>query len=93
MKVTSIDMRIEEDDFDLYEQELTRCGWEKVKNQPIFRKIYGDTEVEVKETIPRFSGDVYFTVSARNKRGIDPRELHRILDELNQADITIDQED
>ncbi|MFC4076692.1 hypothetical protein [Salinithrix halophila] len=90
MKVTSVLLNIKEEDFDLYEEELTAMGWKKVGNQPVFRKAYGETEVEVKEHIPTFSAEVYLTVSARNSEGITIESIHDILRELKEADKTPD---
>ncbi|SMO49821.1 hypothetical protein [Melghirimyces algeriensis] len=90
MKVTSVLLNIKEDDYDLYEEELTRLGWTKVGDQAVFRKTYGDTEVEVKEHIPTFSADVYLTVSARNEKGITFESINQILQELRDADNTPD---
>ena len=83
-------MNIHEQDFDLYEEELEKLGWKKIGGQPVFRKRYGDTEVEVKEYIPTFSGEVYFLVSARNEKGISLESISAILKELQQADKTKD---
>jgi len=90
LKVTRIHLNIHEQDFEPYEEELVRLGWKKIGNQPVFRKTYGDTEVEVKEYIPAFSGEVYFVVSARNENGISFESISAILDELRQADKTKD---
>ncbi|PTX64928.1 hypothetical protein C8P63_101149 [Melghirimyces profundicolus] len=90
MKVTSVLLNIKEEDYDLYEEELTRLGWKKIGDQPVFRKKYGETEVEVKEHIPTFSADVYLTVSARNERGITFESINEILKELREADKTPD---
>ncbi|GGE14898.1 hypothetical protein GCM10011571_15530 [Marinithermofilum abyssi] len=90
MKVTRVQLHIEEEDFDLYEEELMRMGWSKMDSQAVFRKTFGETEVEVKEHIPTFSADLYFTVSARNEKGITMESIHAILDELSRADKTKD---
>ncbi|PTM59435.1 hypothetical protein [Desmospora activa] len=91
MKVTSVFLNIKEEDFELYEEQLTKMGWNKIGGQPIFRKIYAGTEVEVKEHVPTFSADVYLTVSARNSEGITFETIHAILEELRQADKTSDE--
>lgn len=91
MKVTSVLLNIKEEDFELYEDQLTKHGWSKIGGQPIFRKICAGTEVEVKEHIPTFSADVYLTVSARNDEGITFETIHAILEELRQADKTPDE--
>ncbi|OYD07710.1 hypothetical protein [Paludifilum halophilum] len=90
MKVTSVLLNIKEEDFELYEEELIRMGWEKIGDQRVFRKMYGETEVEVKEHIPTFSADVYLTVSARNDKGIKVESIHKIVDALKEADKTPD---
>ncbi|MDR6225002.1 hypothetical protein [Desmospora profundinema] len=91
MKVTSVLLNIKEEDFELYEERLTQMGWNKIGGQPVFRKIHGGTEVEVKEYIPAFSAEVYLTVSARNEEGITFESIHAILDELREADKTPDE--
>lgn len=90
MKVTRVHLNIHEEDFDLYEEELVRRGWKKIGNQPVFRKRYGDTEVEIKEYIPAFSGEIYFVVSARNENGISIQSISSVLKELREADKTED---
>lgn len=90
MKITSVLLNIKEEDFDLYEEELRRLGWKKIGGQPVFRKTYGETEVEVKEHIPTFSADVYLTVTARNENGIHYDNVTKILQELREADKTPD---
>jgi hypothetical protein len=91
MKVTSVLLTVKEKDFELYEEELLKMGWNKIGGQPIFRKAVGETEVEVKEHIPTFSADVSLLVSARNDNGITFETIHAILDELREADKTDDE--
>ncbi|GGA36054.1 hypothetical protein GCM10007416_06160 [Kroppenstedtia guangzhouensis] len=90
MKVTSVLLNIKEEDYDLYEEELARLGWERIGGQAVYRKKYGTTEAEVKEHIPTFSADVYLTVTARNEEGITFDTINQILKELQEADKTAD---
>lgn len=90
MKITSLSLQIEEKDYELYEEELCKCGWQKIGDQHIYRKTFGDTEVELKEHIPTFSSEVTLKVSARNENGIQLEILTQLLQELKNSDRTAD---
>lgn len=90
MKITSIQLRIEEEDYELYEEEMLKNGWSKLGDQHVYRKKFGETEVEVKEHVPTFSPDVTLLVTARNEKGIPFDRLTTMLEELRKLDKTED---
>ncbi|MBO8172611.1 MAG: hypothetical protein H0Z33_12080 [Bacillaceae bacterium] len=91
MKITSMNLRIEEEDFDLYESILGKLGWEHVSNH-VYRKKFGDTEVELREHLPAFSNQLELVVSFHNPNGCNMETLNKLLEELKNADLTPDKE-
>jgi hypothetical protein len=91
MKIVSIQLTIVEKDFELFEEELNQTGWIRDENQRLWRKMFGNTEVELKEHLLAFGPEVTLKVSARNERGIDVPLLSGLLFELERADSTADE--
>lgn len=92
MKITSLSLDIREQDFEVYEEALIEKGWKKVKGQHIYQKTFGETEVEIREHIASFSAEVTLKLTARNDQGIQLDRLIQLLNELEKADRTPDQE-
>jgi hypothetical protein len=90
MKITSLVLDIEEQQFDLYESELLNQGWEKVPGQHVYQKRYGD--MEIRERLASFSGEFTLKLVAHNKKGIAPDRIYALLEELASADKTEDEE-
>lgn len=92
MKITSLSLDIREKDFEEYEETLIQKGWKKVKGQHIYQKTFGETEVEIREHIAAFSAEVTLKLTARNEQGIKLDRIIQLLQELDKADHTPDQE-
>ncbi|RAL25900.1 hypothetical protein [Thermoflavimicrobium daqui] len=90
MKITVLTLQVKEYDYNLLEQHLVKHGWVKVPRQHIYRKKFHGLEVEVKEHLPSFSMDVTLHVSAKNPKGIRLNEICKIVEELEQMDVTPD---
>ncbi|MBD1371197.1 hypothetical protein IC620_02340 [Hazenella sp. IB182357] len=91
MRITSLSLNIKEDDYELYESELCKKGWQKIGGQHVYRKAFQDTEVELKEHVPTFGTEITLKVSARNEDGIELNILSDLLAELANADKTEDE--
>lgn len=92
MKITSLSLDIREQDFEVYEEALVEKGWEKVEDQHIYQKTFGETEVEIREHIAAFSTEVTLKLTARNDQGMKLDRIIQLLNELEKADRTRDQD-
>ena len=87
MKITSMTLHIEEEDFEEYESVLKRMGWEEqVKH--VFRKTFGNTSVEIREHLPTFGTTLELIVSFYNPDGCSIEKISKLLNDLRDADLT-----
>ncbi len=84
-------IRIEEDDIDSYENLLLNMGWKQVVPR-IYRKTFGNTQVEIREHLPAFSNHLELVASFNNPEGCSGDMINRLLEELKNADTTPDKD-
>ncbi|MEW9667989.1 hypothetical protein [Ammoniphilus sp. 3BR4] len=92
MKITSMILHIEEEDFEEYENVLRRMGWEE-QTKHVFRKKFGNTSVEIREHLPTFGTTLELVVSFYNPDGCSIEKISRLLKELKEADLSPDAEE
>jgi hypothetical protein len=89
MKVTFIELHIEEQDLDLYEKSLGQLGWTEVQKK-VYQKQFGTALAEIREHVPIFSGDITLSVHVKNPEGMRLEDIQNIMNELRKADQTPD---
>lgn len=89
MKITTMTLHIQEEDFELYEAALANMGWDHPRKH-IYRKSFGDTQVEIREFIPAFGTTVEFVATFYNPNGCSIERIAKLLEELKRADKTPD---
>jgi len=89
MKITEISITIEEKDFEAYEENLVEMGWKAYRNH-LFRKQFGTTNAEIRESIPTFSTKINLLVTIEDPQGCSVETIRSILNELDIADQTPD---
>lgn len=91
MKITTMTLYIQESDLAEYEDNLIKMGWEQVRKD-VYRKKFGDTNVEIQERMPVFATVVELVVTFYNPQGCSIEEISKLLTELRDADETPDKD-
>lgn len=91
MKITTMELTIDEKDFDLYEANLLDLGWVE-ESKYKFKKMFGKTEVMVGEHTLTFSSKVSLHVTFYNPEGCSIEDITLLLNDLKSADKTPDDE-